>query len=159
MISGIIDVHAHILPGVDDGAKTMDETRRMLQLAPPHYLFGADSQSAEGLREVLAQVQREAWSIDPEFQIYCGNEVLYFDGMAEDLKEGKILTLGDSRYVLTEFYDNVSFHEIYQGVRKVAMAGYRMVIAHVERYFCLREAGKLDSLIPVSYTHLTLPTT
>ena len=157
MISGIIDVHAHILPGVDDGAKTMDETRRMLQLAydqggggiiaTPHYLFGGDSQSAEELREVLAQVQREAWSIDPEFQIYCGNEVLYFDGMAEDLKEGKILTLGDSRYVLTEFYDNVSFHEIYQGVRKVAMAGYRMVIAHVERYFCLREAGKLDSLI------------
>ena len=51
MISGIIDVHAHILPGGGTmGAKTMDETRRMLQLAydqgvrgiiaTPHYLFG-----------------------------------------------------------------------------------------------------------------------
>ena len=70
-------------------------------IAIPTTFSGLDSQSAEELREVLAQVQREAWSIDPEFQIYCGNEVLYFDGMAEDLKEGKILTLRDSRYVLT----------------------------------------------------------
>ena len=94
-------------------------------------------------------MQREAWSIDPEFQIYCGNEVLYFDGMAEDLKEGKILTLGDSRYVLTEFYDNVSFMRSIRGCGRWPWPDTGWLIAHVERYFCLREAGKLDSLIQV----------
>ncbi len=157
MISGMIDVHTHILPGVDDGAKTMADTRQMLKMAydqgireiiaTPHYLFGEDLPSAGELRKILSQVQEEAKAIDPGFLIHCGNEVLYFEGMTEELKAGKILTLGDSRYVLTEFYDNASFHEIYQAVRKVVMAGYRMVVAHVERYFCLRESGRLENLI------------
>ena len=94
----------------------------------------------------MRQVQEEARAIDPEFYIYSGNEVLYFGSMTEDLREGRILTLGDSRYVLVEFYDNVSYREIFQAVRQITMAGYGMVIAHVERYSCLREKDRLDEL-------------
>ena len=156
-MSGLIDVHAHILPGVDDGAKSMRETREMLEMAweqgireiiaTPHYVCGGNRCSAEEVREIVRQVQEEARAIDPEFYIYSGNEVLYFGSMTEDLREGRILTLGDSRYVLVEFYDNVSYREIFQAVRQITIAGYGMVIAHVERYPCLREKGRLDELI------------
>ena len=155
-MSGLIDVHAHILPGVDDGAKSMRETSEMLEMAweqgireiiaTPHYVCGGNRCSAEEVREIVRQVQEEARAIDPEFYIYSGNEVLYFGSMTEDLREGRILTLGDSRYVLVEFYDNVSYREIFQAVRQITMAGYGMVIAHVERYSCLREKGRLDEL-------------
>ena len=115
-------------------------------IATPHYVCGGNRCSAEEVREIVRQVQEEARAIDPEFYIYSGNEVLYFGSMTEDLREGRILTLGDSRYVLVEFYDNVSYREIFQAVRQITMAGYGMVIAHVERYSCLREKGRLDEL-------------
>lgn len=153
----ILDCHSHILPDVDDGAGSMKETVHMLSMAyrqgireiiaTPHYQCGDNRKTADQLREILFHVRQEAWaSIGTDLQIHCGNEVLYFDSMTDDLKAGKILTLGEGRCVLTEFYDGVSYRDIYQAVRKLAMAGYRMVVAHAERYACLRKKGALEEL-------------
>lgn len=152
------DFHSHILPDTDDGSGSMEETIHMLTMAydqgireiiaTPHYQCGRNQKTASQLREIFSQVQKEAVSaVGADLRIYSGNEVLYFDSMTEDLKEGKILTLGDSRCVLTEFYDDASYRQIYQAVRKLAMAGYQIVLAHAERYFCLRKKEALDDLI------------
>ena len=152
----MIDIHAHILPGVDDGAKDMETTRRMLSMAweqgiqtiiaTPHYYPGKTQISAEELRALIEEVQREAKRIAPELQILGGNEIYYTDSVVEELKEGKILTLADTSYVLTEFYPGVSFNECDRAVRRLVQAGYRPVIAHGERYACLRRKGLLEEL-------------
>ena len=147
-MTGIIDVHTHILPGIDDGARDWDESRRMLEtaysqgirhiVATPHY-------SRRGLRpeiyELSARLTEEAKKIAPDFKTGLGQETYYHEGLVENLKQGQALTLEGTRCVLVEFDPQEAYHSLYQAVRKMTMARYIPVIAHVERYFCLREAS------------------
>lgn len=152
-MSGIVDIHVHILPGVDDGAADWDEARWMLQcayeqgirslIATPHY---SRRQDVERLRQLAGRLDDEAKRIDPDFQIYLGQEILYFDSLVERLKEGHALTMAGSRHVLVEFMPEVPYKKLYQAVRTVLMAGYYPIIAHVERYRALREEGQMEEL-------------
>lgn len=151
---GIIDIHAHILPGIDDGARDWDECKRMLReaynqgirhiTATPHY-------SRKGLPPALFaladRLSSEAREIDPNFKTGLGQETYFHQGLIENLRKGRALTLEGSRYVLVEFDPGVSKTSLYQAARLMVMAGYLPVIAHVERYFCLREEGHMDDLI------------
>lgn len=148
-----IDVHAHVLPGVDDGAADWDESRRMLTcayeqgirtiIATPHY---SHRQDAGKLQEAARQLDWEARAIAPDYNIFLGQEILYFDSLVEKLKEGQALTMAGSRYVLTEFMPRISFSRLYQAVRSLTVAGYYPIIAHVERYEALRGRNKMEEL-------------
>ena len=153
-MTGIIDIHTHILPGIDDGSRDWDESRRMLEaayqqgtrciIATPHY-------SRRGLPpqiyELAERLSEEAGRIAPDFKTGLGQETYFHEGLVENLKQGKALTLENTRYVLVEFDPQVSYHSLYQAVRKMTMARYIPVIAHVERYFCLREGDGVEELI------------
>lgn len=153
-MTGIIDIHAHILPGIDDGSRDWDESRSMLEeaygqgiryiIATPHY-------SRRGplphIYDLAARLQEEAHKIAPDFMIGLGQETYYHEGLVENLKNGKALTLEGSRYVLVEFEPEVAYHSLYQAVRKMTLARYIPVIAHAERYFCLREGKNLQELL------------
>lgn len=152
-MKGIIDIHAHILPGVDDGASDWEEARQMLQctyaqgirtvIATPHY---SHRQDVLRLRKLAGQLDEEAKAIAPDFDIYLGQEILYFDSMVERLKEGHALTMAGSRHVLVEFMPEVPYKKLYQAVRNVLLSGYYPVIAHVERYRALRDEGQMEEL-------------
>lgn len=157
-IHNYIDIHTHILPGVDDGAHNMDETVSMLKMAyeegiltiiaTPHYASGKNSVQIEKLQEKRMQVEVEAKKIDREFEILLGNELFYSDSVIQDLKEGKALTLAKSRYVLVEFTPSTSYEKIRTAIHKLVLAGYAPIIAHVERYQCLyRKQELLEALI------------
>ena len=102
---GIIDVHAHILPGVDDGCRYIGETIELLKLAyeqgvrgviaTPHYVRGHNRADADRLREKMQLLREKAAVSLPEMKLYQGQEILYFDGVTEKLASGEILTLGD----------------------------------------------------------------
>ena len=146
---GYIDIHTHILPGVDDGAESMEETLRMLRLASeqgirtiiatPHYAVGAKNTSVDLLRELRAQVQLEASKINPELKIMLGNEIYYSDSILDSLKAKEALTLADSKYVLVEFSTRESYNLMYKGLGTLIRAGYIPIIAHIERYHCLEK--------------------
>lgn len=150
---GIIDIHAHILPGIDDGAADWDEARWMLRcaygqgirtiIATPHY---SHRQDVRKIRRLTEKLKVEAQMVAPDFMIYLGQEILYFDSMAESLREGHALTMAGSRYVLVEFMPAVPYRKLYQAVRKTMMSGYCPVIAHVERYAALRGDGQMEEL-------------
>lgn len=156
MTEYVIDIHAHILPGIDDGAANWEESRKMLEMAynqgihtiiaTPHF---SRKQSFNQLQELTGKLNEEAKKIYPDFQIYLGQEILYFDSLVDYLKEGKALTLANSRYILVEFMPNVRYHNLYQWVRKILMAGYLPVIAHVERYHTLRKENRLQELAAI----------
>lgn len=153
----MMDVHSHILPGVDDGARDMDMTRAMLTMAwdqgirtiiaTPHYDPAKKDVTAEKIRALTEKVQEEAKKIHPEMKVFCGNEIFYVDGAVDHLKDGRALTLADTSYVLVEFYGGVSMRECVRAVRSLTKACYRPVIAHAERYPCLRKEGALRELI------------
>ena len=149
----IIDVHAHVLPGVDDGSKSLEESCRMLELAAsqgigaviatPHYSHRRGITGyLEGLEELRQKIQQKL----PEFQLYLGQETYYKEELLEDLEKGRALTLNGSRYVLVEFDPLVPYQNLYRGVRRLATAGYVPIVAHMERYRCLREERNLQDL-------------
>lgn len=151
--NGYFDIHAHILPGVDDGAADMKQTIRMLQMAAseqitaiiatPHYICGRENPKPEHLNELKCQVQEAALKINKDLRIFLGNEIYYSESAVSDLRQGKALTLAESRYVLVEFSKGERFNAIYQGIRELTRHGYMPILAHAERYICLHRKTDL----------------
>ena len=149
----MIDIHAHILPGVDDGARSWEESIAMLKLsyaqgfrhiiATPHH---SRRRGCAGLYGLAKELQERARIHLPDISIYPGEELFYYDGLGEDLREGRALTLAESRFVLVEFGVEISYSSLYQAVRKLNMERYVPVLAHVERYVCMRENGRMEEL-------------
>lgn len=148
-----IDVHSHILPNVDDGPRSMDDTIEMLKIghqqgirtiiATPHYACGSKNKSVEDLQTIRDQVQAEAHKINEDYRILLGHELYYSESIVEALKSQQALTLAGSRYGLVEFSVTESYKIIYQGLKEFIMAGYAPILAHTERYHCLRKREDL----------------
>ena len=145
---GYVDMHAHILPGVDDGARTLQESIEMMNVAyeqgvrtiyaTPHFGSGKEHYSKESLIEVFNQVKQEAKSIGNDgVELILGNELYYSHDILRALKEGEAFTMGSTRYVLVEFPYEIIYKELYNGLQMLINGGYRPILAHIERYTCL----------------------
>lgn len=153
-----MDIHTHILPGVDDGSRSMAETMKMVEqayregirviVATPHYgAWNPDYDKAEAVK-VCRMVRDRVKALHSDMNIYIGNELYYNPGIIEDLKNGKALTLGGTAYVLVEFAVDEDYSAIYSAIRSFTMEGYRPVIAHIERYQCLqKELERVKELV------------
>ncbi len=151
----MFDIHSHIIYHIDDGSRDLEESVELIRrdqaegarsiIATPHYSVQCPT-DPERIRKKLRTI-REAWAArefsgeEADLMLYTGNEVLYFDSMAERLRSREILTLADSHYTLIEFYPDESYQVILRAVRNLRNAGYRPVIAHAERFRGLQEHG------------------
>ena len=111
----MVDVHAHILPGVDDGSRDMEETLAMLQkvyengvrhvIATPHFRFLKDHDTYKNEYEKMMQLCREVEQTAKEasikIKISLGQEIFYFEELSDYLNGGEALTMADSRYDAT----------------------------------------------------------
>lgn len=139
-----IDIHCHVLPGVDDGAKNMEESIAMLEQAreegiramilTPHQKPERKCVTVNGIGERLAKLKEEAARRHLEIALYPGSELLYCHELREKLAAGSVCTLAGSRYILVEFLPDESWQYIRSGIYDLACGGYRPVVAHVERY-------------------------
>lgn len=144
---GYIDIHSHILPGVDDGSQDMEESLEMLRLAAengirkmiltPHNKAEHRNVSVKGIYSRLHTLQEAAYEQQIPITLYPGNEIFYRDGVAELLEEGELCTLAESRYVLVEFQPLEEFAYIRSAIYELTGCGFTPIIAHVERYHCM----------------------
>jgi len=142
-----VDIHSHILPGVDDGSKDMEQTMSMLKqawdegithiFATPHYKNGRRNVSPKDAVDILSGVQTIANANGVPIQIYLGNELFYFNESYEKLDSKKINTMNNTEYVLVEFLPTESFQYIRNAFDQLIGMGYRPIIAHIERYACM----------------------
>ena len=113
-MKGIYDIHCHIVPGVDDGAKDLKTSVRMLQkeyddgvrniIATPHFRYDMFEPSLEQVKKQFLRVRKAAAEIGEDgIQMYLGCELHSSMDMTDCLKKGERLTMSGSRYVLTEF--------------------------------------------------------
>ena len=109
----MIDIHSHILPGLDDGSNNMAETLGMVRqlyeagfktlIATPHVLEGNDSLSPEEILAATDQVCKQVAEAGIPVEILPGAENYIFPDMAKWVREGKLLTLGNTgKYLLVE---------------------------------------------------------
>lgn len=153
-----VDIHTHILPGMDDGADNMDiafdmmnkeysEGVRAIVLTPHFGAYNPDF-NLNKAEEVFQKLRRKAEEKFPGLKLYPGNEILYSPGEVEALNQGKAKTLAATDYVLVEFVYQEEYATLLKAVKSLVMAGYRPVIAHVERYDCLlKDLDKVEELI------------
>lgn len=149
----IIDVHAHVIPGLDDGARDMEEACDMLERAAAQGIVAVIATPHEaGFMEEMDLVQRaeelqqEIRKRVPGFSVFAGQEAYYREELIERLQTGKVITMVNSRYILVEFQPFVSFQILCRGIRQLVLAGYTPILAHIERYRCLRQKGALSDL-------------
>lgn len=147
--SGFVDIHTHILPGVDDGAQEMDTALEMVHLAyengtrvlflTPHYRGKFKANTPEYLRESFQSFEQAVYKQFPQMQLILGQEVHYQTDIPERLSVNRVLTIDDSEYVLLEFRGNSLRAEIVRGVTDLSRCGYTPIIAHAERYEIFRK--------------------
>ena len=148
-----IDIHAHILPGVDDGARTMEEAVELAVMAAeqgiqtviatPHY-SRQGRQNDYGI--IAEETEREIKKKIPEFTIFLGQELYYHEELEDRLLSGQALSLAGTEYILVEFDVNISYTQLKRAVRSLSGSGYIPILAHVERYACLRKEGLLEEI-------------
>ena len=153
----VVDIHTHILPGIDDGAKNWDMCLKMINrswdfgvrkiIATPHYLPWRNVTPADKIQQLCREAEEKAKSkLGKPMKIYPGSELYYHSELIDKLDEGKVLTLAGSRYILVEFGMDVPYRELYQGLSRLRMEQYHPILAHVERYRCLRKPGRLEEV-------------
>ena len=153
----MFDLHIHILPGVDDGAKDKKESEEMLRIAyregirkivaTPHYCCRMKEEELEKRVVAYRWLCSKAAEISSEIEIYLGAELYYESGILEELKQGRAPTLNHTRYVLTEFSVSADYNYIFHAVQNLQYAGYRPVLAHIERYDALQKEERISALV------------
>lgn len=152
----LIDMHHHLIYGLDDGAQTFEETQKMLRAAhqqgvthiitTPH---GTPGREPFRLMEYLDRIEEtKAWIRQEglDIRIYPGCEIFYTEDTVRMLNEARIPTLAGTHYVLCEFGVEAPYEYLAGAARKLGVAGYHVIFAHVERYRCLRKFRNLLEL-------------
>ena len=154
----VIDIHCHVIPGVDDGSSSMEESIKLLKdayrqgvrsvIATPHY--SRRSQNAgrhavqEQLRTELEYMARA--EIDPGFSVYLGQEAYYHEDLPDRIREGFCWSMAGSRYLLVEFDVHSDYETIFRGLRSIRNEGYTPILAHIERFPAIRKKGGIDEI-------------
>lgn len=149
---GIYDIHCHILPGVDDGSKSMEESKWMLRkeyedgvrriIVTPHFRYDMFEPSMQTVKKQFLRLQAAAAEVGEDLELFLGCELHVSMDMVSCLKKGERLTMAGSRYVLVEFGNNDEKSYIKERIQKLKLNGYLPIIAHAERYRAVK--GNVD---------------
>jgi len=143
----IVDLHMHVVPDVDDGARDVYESIDLLELAEKQGVTdvfctshnGYSVEDGEAYQQAFNLLKETAKEADIQINLHKGCEVLcaaeYIDEIIYGLDEGIFLTLGNTKYVLTELYMDTKPSEAFQIVKALQEHGYKPIIAHMERNF------------------------
>jgi protein-tyrosine phosphatase len=142
-VNNLIDLHSHILPGVDDGARSLDESLEMGRIAAsegievmactPHFMPGLYDNTAPDIRQRIAQLNDEFSQHDIDVALVVGSDAHMRPDFVNCLRDGSILTLHDSRYVLFEPPHIVMPQRLDDLLFNIQASGYVPVLTHPER--------------------------
>ena len=148
----MIDIHSHIVFEVDDGPKTIEDSRALLEesyrqgvrtiISTSHRRKGMFETPEEKIEENFKQVQELAKEIADDLTILYGAEIYYTSDILDKLEQGEIPRLADSQYALIEFSMITPYKEIHTALSNVLRLGVTPVVAHIERYHCLENDEK-----------------
>ncbi|MEQ8196993.1 MAG: CpsB/CapC family capsule biosynthesis tyrosine phosphatase [Clostridiaceae bacterium] len=142
----MIDIHSHIIPGIDDGAQNMKEAVAMaeaayengtyIMAATPHFMEGGSFSNYYGreLTDSFNKLKEELLLRKIPLELKLGMEIYYSGNVSELLRQGWITGLNQTKYILVEFDFSENLYNIYSGIQELIESGYIPVIAHPERY-------------------------
>jgi protein-tyrosine phosphatase len=139
----MLDLHCHILPGIDDGASDLEMSLAMARVAvddgirtiacTPHIYPGLYENTASGIRAAIKSLQIELDRRSLPLRLVEGADVHLDPGLAAAIKAGRVPTLAGSRYLLLEPPHHVAPPRFQDSVFELMIAGFVPVITHPER--------------------------
>jgi len=145
----MIDMHNHILFGVDDGAKTIENSIELIKeeikkgvshiIFTPHYKNKVVELDMEKVTRNFDDLKEFAANENLNVKLYLGNEIYFGSDFYKVLESGKFNTLAESDYILIEFSVIDTPKNIAEMCYEARIKGYIPIIAHVERYSLLYE--------------------
>lgn len=145
----MIDLHCHILPGIDDGAPDLETSLAMARIAvddgitvtacTPHMMPGYYDNTSEGVRTAVEALQAELVKAEIPLCLVTGADVHLITGLAGALKRDERLTLADTRYFLFEPPHNTAPPRMAEAVFDCMAAGFHPIITHPERLRWIEE--------------------
>lgn len=147
----MVDIHCHILPGLDDGSDNFEESVRMARLAvdggtkaiiatphsniPDSYRNYCGKEYVEKFKALNSRLKDE----NIPLKIYPGHEIFAAENVVELIKSRKLLTLCNSDYPLVEFGFTERSDSVYEKLEMLIAEGFTPVVAHPERYAFVAE--------------------
>lgn len=150
----MIDIHTHILPGLDDGAKTLEESLVMAAMAAesgvhtvvatPHANVGSifGDFDVEDYRERLELFQKTLDGEGIPLTVLSGMEIFTTEDVPSLMEAGEVVGLNKSSYYLMEFPFQMEQREMDRLLDRVLEIEAVPVIAHPERYACVQESAR-----------------
>lgn len=169
----MIDLHCHILPGIDDGPELLDESIEMCRIAvndgiskaacTPHHVVGKYNNNREKIIRCVKKLQTSLNSEHIPLTLCPGCEIRLDLDLVENIKAGELLTMNDSgRYITLELPNEALPRNIEEIISSLIFAGIISVIAHPEKNHAIQndpeiiyrlvELGALTQLTASSLT-------
>ena len=171
----MIDIHTHIIPGVDDGSPNLETSIEMIKheisigvdsiICTPHHIYHRYEKSVEEIKSNFLLLKEAVEKENLPIKLYLGQEICYShrEDIIKMLQEGKLLTLNNTNRVLLEFHFTREPEDLLDIIYSFSIHGYEVIIAHVERYewmtldkvIALKGEGALIQINSNSYLGLT----
>lgn len=140
---GYVDIHSHVLPGIDDGAKSLDETILLLEgmsnlgfegcVPTPHTLAYVWDNSKEGILDNYSTTKEQLPLHLKKMLLNVGTEYMVDETFLEKIKKESLLTF-EGKFVLIEMSYLNPFFDFSKVLFELQMLGYKPILAHPERY-------------------------
>ena len=141
--SGYVDIHSHVLPGIDDGALKMEDTNFLLEsmvdfgfskvITTPHTMKNVWDNTAETIKNAHHLVQKELPELSKKVALNCASEYFLDENLMQLIQQERLLTLKDNFILIEMSYLNAPI-QLYDFLFELQLKGYQLVLAHPERY-------------------------
>jgi protein-tyrosine phosphatase len=154
----MVDLHTHIIFGIDDGSNDIKESINIMKnaelagfsglVATPHYIEGSYTSNNSDKFKLLDEIKSQAKLQNINIDIYIGNEVFITENIENLMDLHQISSINNSKYILVEL-PMLGLHTNLQScVFRLSSLGYITIIAHPERYeFVQKDPNKLIEFI------------
>lgn len=154
----MIDIHSHILPGVDDGARSIEESIKILQkaadagvttiVATPHVLEVPSKTEWQGVSNIFNRLKQKIVQENIHIEMILGAELFISPDLPQNIEENRELCINNGSYVLLELpvleIPSFTMHIIFE----LLIKGIQPIVAHPERYFEIqKDDTKLSEIV------------
>lgn len=139
----MIDIHTHIIYGIDDGARDFDESLNMIQMAAQagtkkmiatsHYMRDTFPYDFSLYNERLQELNNYCRGNNIDLELVKGHELFLTADSIKDVEAGLVNTLGESNYILVEISSFMKMSQAEELMDILVNNGKRILIAHIER--------------------------